>query len=70
MKKGFTSFLICFVFFSLNAQKKETAKDTVKGRPSFTNWNNLPSLMQGYDLNEEGFKSFVASYISSEKDNE
>ena len=30
MKKGFTSFLICFVFFSLNAQKKETAKDTVK----------------------------------------
>ena len=30
MKKGFTSFLICFVFFSLNAQKKEIAKDTVK----------------------------------------
>ena len=30
MKKGFTSFLICFVFLSLNAQKKEIAKDTVK----------------------------------------
>lgn len=43
------------------------SKDIAKGRPSFTNWDNLPSLMQGYDLNEEGFKSFVASYISSEK---
>ncbi|KGL62786.1 TonB-dependent receptor [Polaribacter sp. Hel1_85] len=30
MKKGFTLFLICFVFLSLNAQKKEQAKDTVK----------------------------------------
>ena len=30
MKKGFTLFLICFVFLSLNAQKKEVAKDTVK----------------------------------------
>ena len=46
------------------------SKDTKKGRPSFTNWDNLPSLMQGYDLNEEGFKSFVASYISSEKGKE
>lgn len=44
------------------------SKDTVKGRPSLTNWDNLPSLLQGYDLNEEGFKSFVASYISAEKD--
>jgi len=30
MKKGFTLFLIYFVFLSLNAQKKEVAKDTVK----------------------------------------
>lgn len=30
MKKGFTLFLICFSFLSLNAQKKEQAKDTVK----------------------------------------
>lgn len=43
------------------------SKDTAKGRPSFTNWENLPPLMQGYGLNEEGFKSFVSSYISSEK---
>lgn len=43
------------------------SKDTVRGRASFTNWDNLPPLMQGYDLNEDGFKSFVASYISSRK---
>lgn len=30
MKKGFTLFLIHFAFLSLNAQKKEQAKDTVK----------------------------------------
>lgn len=30
MKKGFTLFLIYFSFLSLNAQKKEQAKDTVK----------------------------------------
>jgi hypothetical protein len=30
MKKGFTLFLISFAFLSLNAQKKEQAKDTVK----------------------------------------
>ena len=30
MKKGFTLFLTYFIFLSLNAQKKEVAKDTVK----------------------------------------
>ena len=30
MKKGFTLFLTYFTFLSLNAQKKEVAKDTVK----------------------------------------
>jgi hypothetical protein len=30
MKTVFTLFLICFTFFSLNAQKKEQAKDTIK----------------------------------------
>ena len=43
------------------------SKDTKKGRASFTNWNKLPTLMQGYDLNEEEFKSFVSKYISEEK---
>ena len=39
------------------------SKDTKKGRPSFTNWDKLPSLMQGYNLNEEDFKKFVIQYI-------
>lgn len=43
------------------------SKDTKKGRPSFTRWDKLPPLMQGYGLNEEDFKSFVTSYISKEK---
>ena len=40
------------------------SKDTKKGRSSFTNWNNLPPLMRGYDLSEEGFKEFVIQYIN------
>lgn len=43
------------------------SKDTVKGRTSFTNWDNLPPLMQGYDLNEDDFRSFVSAYINDEK---
>lgn len=43
------------------------SKDTKKGRPSFTRWQNLPGLMQGYGLSEEGFKEFVTAYISAEK---
>lgn len=43
------------------------SKDTIKGRPSFTNWKKLPSLMQGYNLNEDDFKSFVGNYIKEEK---
>lgn len=43
------------------------SKDTKKGRPSFTRWDKLPSLMQGYGLNEEEFKKFVISYITKEK---
>lgn len=43
------------------------SKDTKKGRPSFTNWDKLPSLMKGYGLNEEDFKSFVSNYIKQEK---
>lgn len=45
------------------------SKDTKKGRPSFTNWEKLPSLMQGYNLNEEDFKKFVVQYIKKEKTN-
>ncbi|WP_319420362.1 SinI family restriction endonuclease [Pleurocapsa sp. FMAR1] len=43
------------------------SKDTKKGRSSFTNWKNLPPLMQGYNLNEEGFKEFVIQYINIHK---
>lgn len=43
------------------------SKDTKKGRPSFTNWDNLPSLMQGYNLSESAFKTFVAQYIRGER---
>lgn len=45
------------------------SKDIKKGRSSFTNWENLPSLMQGYSLNENDFKIFVAQYIKKEKAN-
>lgn len=43
------------------------SKDTKKGRNSFTNWDKLPTLMQGYNLNESDFKIFVNNYIESEK---
>ncbi|NJN19092.1 MAG: SinI family restriction endonuclease [Oscillochloris sp.] len=36
-------------------------------RTGATNWSNLPSLMQGYNLNEQGFENYVRSYISSER---
>lgn len=32
-----------------------------------TNWGNLPPLMQGYDLSEEGFSDFVRGYLAREK---
>lgn len=41
--------------------------DTARGRPSLTNWENLPSLMQGYGLSEEKFRSFVIEYLENEK---
>lgn len=43
------------------------SKDTKKGRASFTRWDKLPPLMQGYGLNEKEFKKFVTSYITKEK---
>lgn len=43
------------------------SKDTKKGRTSFTNWRNLPTLMEGYDLGEDEFKTFVSGYISKNK---
>lgn len=43
------------------------SRDTKRGRPTFTNWHNLPPLMQGYGMNEEGFRSFVSEYISAER---
>jgi uncharacterized protein CbrC (UPF0167 family) len=45
------------------------SKDTIKGRPSFTNWNNLPPLMLGYDLGEDEFKKFVIAYINANTPN-
>lgn len=32
-----------------------------------TNWNNLPKLMRGYSLDEEGFIDFVRKYLATEK---
>lgn len=43
------------------------SKDTKKGRPYFTNWENLPPLMRGYDLGEKEFKVFVSDYITKHK---
>lgn len=39
------------------------SKNTKRGRSSFTNWENLPSLMQGYGLSEQNFREFVINYI-------
>ncbi|VEP18279.1 Type-2 restriction enzyme Eco47I (fragment) [Hyella patelloides LEGE 07179] len=32
-----------------------------------TNWNNLPELMQSYNLSEAGFIAFVKTYLQAEK---
>ncbi|AFZ34432.1 Type II site-specific deoxyribonuclease [Stanieria cyanosphaera PCC 7437] len=32
-----------------------------------TNWDNLPELMQGYNLSESGFVAFVEKYLKEEK---
>jgi len=32
-----------------------------------TNWNDLPTLMQGYYLSEDGFHDFVRDYLETEK---
>jgi hypothetical protein len=31
-----------------------------------TNWPNLPPLMQGYGLSEDGFKNYVTGYLDAE----
>jgi hypothetical protein len=31
-----------------------------------TNWPNLPTLMQGYGLSEEGFNKYVEDYLHAE----
>lgn len=43
------------------------SKDIVKGRDSFTRWDKLPSLMQGYGLCEDNFKAFVIKYLKGKK---
>jgi hypothetical protein len=43
------------------------SKDTRRGRQSFTNWKNVPSLMQEYNLSEQGFREFVIKYICDRK---
>lgn len=43
------------------------SKDTKKGRPSFTRWDKLPPLMQGYGLDEEEFKIFVINYLNDKR---
>ena len=36
-------------------------------RTGKTNWDNLPPLMQGHNLNEQGFVDFVRNYLRKEK---
>ena len=36
-------------------------------RTGETNWDNLPPLMKGYNLNEDGFGNFVCTYLAKEK---
>ena len=43
------------------------SKDTKKGRPSMTNWENLPDSMKGCGLSEEGFEGFVNEYLQKHK---
>jgi hypothetical protein len=38
-----------------------------KSRTGETNWNNLPPLMQGHGLSEEGFKAFVEQYLRNNR---
>jgi hypothetical protein len=38
-----------------------------KSRTGETNWNNLPPLMQGHGLSEEGFKTFVEQYLRNNR---
>ena len=33
-----------------------------------TNWDNLPELMQGYNLSESGFIAFAKKYLKQEKE--
>lgn len=35
-------------------------------KTGLTNWGNLPELMQGYSLSEEGFISFARTYLELE----
>ncbi len=36
-------------------------------RTGKTNWDNLPPLMQGYGLSEDGFLQFVRTYLKNKK---
>jgi hypothetical protein len=36
-------------------------------RTGATNWPNLPPLMQGYNLTEQGFENYVRAYLSHER---
>lgn len=38
-----------------------------KSRTGETNWDNLPTLMQGHGLSEEGFQKFVMHYLKNNK---
>ncbi len=57
---------------SENSSSSAIRQDTTIGkwfrtfsRTGATNWNNLPSLMQGYNLSEQGFENYVRAYLSS-----
>jgi len=36
-------------------------------RRNETNWHNIPSLMQGYQLSEQGFQAYVRAYLHNER---
>ncbi len=36
-------------------------------KKSGTNWDNLPELMQGHSLSEEGFREFIESYLMANR---
>lgn len=51
--------------------KAKAGKSKVaKAKTEKTNWNNLPKLMQGYSLSEQGFIDFVKNYLKAQKINE